>query len=79
MLPRSRRARKAEGEFERLMAELNLKQMVTPPADCARDIVGASKQARGASSWGNGAEDLFMLSRAEPDEYGSILKQKLGL
>jgi hypothetical protein len=59
--------------------EANKKQMITPPTDCARDIVAGLAAGKKRLLVGNGAKQLHLLSRLMPDGYGTVMKKKLGI
>lgn len=67
------------GDFERRMAEANLRQMITPPADCAREIVEGLIRGDNRLLVGNGARSLHWISRLFPNSYGSLIRRKLGI
>ncbi|MBR0834235.1 SDR family oxidoreductase [Bradyrhizobium manausense] len=70
---------RAEGNFERRVAEANLRQMTTPPADCAREIIAGLTAGKKRLLVGNGAKTLHLMSRLMPDGYGAVMKKKLGV
>jgi NAD(P)-dependent dehydrogenase (short-subunit alcohol dehydrogenase family) len=78
-IPKNTPTAQAEGEFERRVMEANKKQMITPPADCARDIVAGLAAGKKRLLVGNGAKQLHLLSRLMPDGYGTVMKRKLGI
>lgn len=67
------------GEFERQMAEVNHRQMITPPADCAREIVEGLIRGDRRLLVGNGARALHWISRLFPSSYGALMRRKLGI
>jgi NAD(P)-dependent dehydrogenase (short-subunit alcohol dehydrogenase family) len=78
-IPKNAQAAQVEGEFERRIMEANKKQRITPPADCARDIVAGLAAGKKRLLVGNGAKQLHLLSRLMPDGYGGVIKRKLGI
>jgi NAD(P)-dependent dehydrogenase (short-subunit alcohol dehydrogenase family) len=57
-IPKNTPKAQAEGEFERRVMEANKKQMITPPADCARDIVAglaAGQETPSGRQWSKAA------------------------
>ncbi|MBP7779981.1 MAG: SDR family oxidoreductase [Burkholderiaceae bacterium] len=70
---------KYAGEFERKMAEANLRQMTTTPADCAREIVDGLARGNNRLLVGNGAKALHWISRLFPNSYGALMRRKLGI
>jgi NAD(P)-dependent dehydrogenase (short-subunit alcohol dehydrogenase family) len=70
---------KFAGDLERRVAEGNLRQMTTAPADCARQIVEGLKRGDKRLLVGNGAKALHRISRLFPDSYVGILRKKLGI
>jgi len=78
-IPKNTPQAQVEGEFERRVVEANRKQMITPPADCARDIVAGLAAGKKRLLVGNGARQLHLLSRLMPDSYGAVMKKKLGV
>jgi NAD(P)-dependent dehydrogenase (short-subunit alcohol dehydrogenase family) len=67
------------GEYEHRLNAANLRQLVTPPEDCAREIIAGLKSGRNRLLVGSGAKPLFALSRLFPNSYGAIVKRKLGI
>ena len=78
-IPKNTPTAQAEGEFERRVMEANKKQMITPPAECARDIVAGLAAGKKRLLVGNGATQIHLLSRLMPDGYGAVMKKKLGI
>jgi len=70
---------KFAGDLERRVAEGNLRQMTTAPADCARQIVAGLKRGDKRLLVGNGAKTLHWISRLFPDSYVALLRRKLGV
>jgi len=69
---------KNAGDFERFMAEANVRMMSASPDDVAQQILAGLKRGDPRLLVGNGAEDLFKLALAAPDHYGEILRQQMG-
>jgi NAD(P)-dependent dehydrogenase (short-subunit alcohol dehydrogenase family) len=67
------------GDLERRMSEANLRQMTTPPADCAREIAEGLVRGKKRLLVGAGAKPLHWISRLFPDNYGTIVRRKLGV
>ena len=78
-IPKNTKKAEVEGEFERRIMEASKKQMITPPADCARDVVAGLAAGKKRLLVGNGARQLHLLSRLMPDGYGAVMKRKLGI
>lgn len=70
---------KFEGDFERRMKEANVRQMTTSPADCAREIVDGLVRGDNRLLVGNGARALHWISRLFPNNYGALMRKKLGI
>jgi NAD(P)-dependent dehydrogenase (short-subunit alcohol dehydrogenase family) len=70
---------KNEGEFERIMAAANSRQMTTPPEVCAEEIVTGLIKGDNRLLVGSGAKALFRLSRLFPNSYGKLMRKKLGI
>lgn len=68
-----------EGDFERSLKDANLRQMTTPPADCARQIVDGLVRGDNRLLVGNGARAISWISRLFPNTYGGIMRKKLGV
>jgi NAD(P)-dependent dehydrogenase (short-subunit alcohol dehydrogenase family) len=68
-----------EYELERAVAAGNFKQMTTPPADCAREIIAGLVRGDRRLLVGSGAKALFLLARLLPNSYGRIVRKKLGV
>lgn len=66
-----------EGELERRLAVANSAQMVTPPEVCAEEIVCGLIKGDVRLVVGNGAKEIFTLSRLFPNSYGKIMRKKL--
>jgi len=67
------------GAVEQTMALANARQMTTPPADCAEEIVAGLLAGSNRLLVGSGAKTLFRLSRLFPNSYGKIMRKKLGI
>ncbi|MGN5520084.1 SDR family oxidoreductase [Halopseudomonas sp. Lyrl_26] len=67
------------GEFEQRVAEANVRQMITPPDVCAREILAGLTRGDKRLLVGNGARALHRVSRLFPDSYGKLVRRKLGL
>jgi len=67
------------GDYERRLNDANLRQLTTPPEVCAREIVDGLKRGKPRLLVGNGAPQIFALSRLFPNRYGAIVKRKLGI
>lgn len=65
------------GEFEHQMAKANLDMMTTSPQEVAQQIVAGLKSGQPRLLVGNGAEDLYRLALAHPEDYGQILRAKM--
>ncbi len=70
---------KNEGEFERIMAAANSRQMTTLPEVCAEEIVTGLIKGDNRLLVGSGAKALFRLSRLFPNGYGKLMRKKLGI
>ena len=68
-----------EGEFERIMAAANSRQMTTAPEVCADEIVAGLIKGDNRLLVGSGAKALFRLSRLFPNSYGRMMRKKLGI
>lgn len=68
-----------ESALERKAAEANLKMMVTPPEDCAEEIVSGLIKGQPRLLVGSGAKALFRLSRLFPNSYGKMIRKKMGM
>jgi NAD(P)-dependent dehydrogenase (short-subunit alcohol dehydrogenase family) len=68
-----------EGEWERKLADANARQMTTPPADCAEEIIAGLIKGNNRLLVGSGAKALFRLSRVFPNSYGKLIRKKLGV
>jgi NAD(P)-dependent dehydrogenase (short-subunit alcohol dehydrogenase family) len=67
------------GDYERRVAEGNLRQMTTAPADCARQIVEGLKRGDKRLLVGNGAKALHWISRLFPNSDVALVRRKLGV
>lgn len=67
------------GERERQANDANLRQMTTSPEDCARQIVSGLIRGDKRLLVGNGAKTLHWISRLFPNNYGEIIRRKLGI
>lgn len=67
------------GDLERRLADANLRQMTTPPAACAQQIVTGLERGDRRLLVGNGARSLHWVSRLFPDTYGTLMRRKLGV
>lgn len=70
---------KFAGDYERRVAEGNLRQMTTAPADCARQIADGLERGDKRLLVGNGAKALQRISRLFPDRYVGLMRRKLGV
>ena len=70
---------KNDGALEREAAQANLKLMVTPPEDCAAEIVSGLINGQPRLLVGSGAKALFRLSRLFPNSYGKMIRKKMGV
>jgi NAD(P)-dependent dehydrogenase (short-subunit alcohol dehydrogenase family) len=68
-----------EGVLERNVADGNAKMMTTTPEECARQIVAGLIRGDKRLLVGNGARMLHWISRLLPDNYGQLVRRKLGL
>jgi NAD(P)-dependent dehydrogenase (short-subunit alcohol dehydrogenase family) len=68
-----------EGDFERVMATANSKQMTTTPEACAEEIVAGLIRGDNRLLVGSGAKALFRLARLFPNSYGKMMRKKLGI
>jgi NAD(P)-dependent dehydrogenase (short-subunit alcohol dehydrogenase family) len=76
-IPKNTIAAKFAGDFERRMSESNIRQMITHPNDCAREIVAGLMRGDKRLLVGNGAKALHLISRILPDSYDKLLRKKL--
>lgn len=76
-IPKNTFEAKFAGDFERRMSESNIRQMITPPNDCAREIVAGLIRGDKRLLVGNGAKALHRISRLMPDNYDKLLRKKL--
>ncbi|MGK5079171.1 SDR family NAD(P)-dependent oxidoreductase [Janthinobacterium sp. HLX7-2] len=68
-----------ESAVEERMKEANLRQMVTTPEECAREIVAGMIRGDKRLLVGSGARTLHRISRLFPDNYGALIRRKLGV
>lgn len=68
-----------ETEHERKLSEAFLGQMTTSPEDCAREIVAGLMRGDKRLLVGNGARAIHRLSRLFPNNYGEVMRRKLGI
>ncbi|RQR43659.1 SDR family NAD(P)-dependent oxidoreductase [Burkholderia sp. Bp9140] len=68
-----------ESEFERKLKAANVRQMTTTPEECAREIVAGLERGHKRLLVGNGATALHWISRLFPDNYGALVRRKLGV
>jgi NAD(P)-dependent dehydrogenase (short-subunit alcohol dehydrogenase family) len=76
-IPKNTIESKFAGDFERRMSEANIRQMITSPEDCAREIVDGLVKGDKRLLVGNGAKALHWISRLLPDSYGILIRKKL--
>jgi NAD(P)-dependent dehydrogenase (short-subunit alcohol dehydrogenase family) len=76
-IPKNTIESKFAGDFERRMSEANIRQMITSPEDCAREIVDGLVKGDKRLLVGNGAKTLHWISRLLPDNYGILIRKKL--
>lgn len=68
---------KHEGALERQIKEGTLKQMSTPPRDCAKQLVAGLQRGDKRLLVGAGAHAIHRISRLFPNSYGSIMRRTL--
>ncbi len=68
-----------ETDFERKLAAANERQMTTPPADCAQEIIDGLMRGDKRLLVGAGAKALFRIARLFPNSYGKLIRKKLGV
>lgn len=68
-----------ESAYARKVKEANLRQMTTSPAECAREILAGLRGGKPRLLVGNGAKQLFAISRLFPNGYGKLILKKLGV
>lgn len=66
------------GAAERELSALSDGMLITPPEDCARDILSGVRAGRPRILAGNRARTIWWLSRLFPDRYPSILRRLAG-
>lgn len=64
------------GEFEQAMHHSNVAMMTSTPAAVAKQIVSGLERGDPRLMVGNGAQELFQLALAHPNDYGEILRQQ---
>ena len=67
------------GNLERLVAKVSATLMTMTPEACADGIVAGLSSGRARITVGPGGRMLHLLSRVFPDNYGPILRKKMGL
>lgn len=72
-------AARNEGDYERRLAQAFNGQMTTSPGDCARQIVAGLSRGDRRLLVGNGARAIHRISRLFPDNYGALMRRKLGV
>lgn len=65
-------------EFERRIADLTAKQMITTPEECAQQIVRGLEKGKKRLLVGSSAKALHWLARLFPDSYGEKMRRKAG-
>jgi NAD(P)-dependent dehydrogenase (short-subunit alcohol dehydrogenase family) len=68
-----------ESDLARKAMAGNKRLMVTPPADCARQILDGLVSGKPRLLVGSGATTLHWISRLFPDSYGKMIRKKLGV
>lgn len=68
-----------EGDYERRLARAFNGQMTTSPEECARQIVSGLGRGDRRLVVGNGARAIHRISRLFPDNYGALMRRKLGV
>lgn len=76
-IPKNTIESKFAGDFERRMSKANIQQMITPPNECALEIISGLVRGDKRLLVGNGAKALHLLSRIMPDSYGTMIRRKL--
>jgi short-subunit dehydrogenase len=66
------------GAAERELAGLSDSMLITPPEDCARDILAGVRAGKARILTGNRARTIWWLSRIFPDSYPAILRRLAG-
>jgi NAD(P)-dependent dehydrogenase (short-subunit alcohol dehydrogenase family) len=66
------------GAAERELAGLSDSMLITPPEDCARDILAGVRAGKARILTGNRARTIWWLSRIFPDSYPTILRRLAG-
>ncbi|MCY1385076.1 hypothetical protein D9M69_734100 [compost metagenome] len=73
-IEKSGRRCKAAGATEEKFAALAEKMLLTPPADCAADIIQGLRKGSKRIITGNKSTTLFWMSRLFPNSYPALLK-----
>ncbi|MBV7569441.1 SDR family oxidoreductase [Pseudomonas sp. PDM27] len=73
-IERAGRRCKAAGEEEAKFARLADKMLLTPPADCAADIIHGMRHGSRRVITGNKSSTMFWLSRLFPNRYPTLLR-----
>ncbi|RQS24214.1 SDR family oxidoreductase [Burkholderia sp. Bp8989] len=68
-----------ESELERKLKAANVRQMTTTPEQCAHEIVMGLLRGEKRLLVGNGATALHWISRLFPNNYGALVRRKLGV
>lgn len=68
-----------ESDLERKLKMANVRQMTTTPQECARQIVAGLMRGDKRLLVGNGAKVLHWISRLFPNNYGTLVRRKLGV
>lgn len=68
-----------ESDYERKLKSATIGQMTTSPEQCAREIVAGLRRGNKRVLVGNGAKTLHWISRLFPDNYGALVRRKLGV
>jgi short-subunit dehydrogenase len=66
------------GEAERRLAGLSDAMLVTPPEDCASEILAGVRAGKARILTGNRSSTLWWMSRLFPDSYPAILRRLAG-
>ncbi len=76
-LEKAARRVKAAGAEEENFSELAVKTLLTPPEECAADIINGIRRGNKRIITGNKSTTMFWLGRLFPNAYPSLLKKLL--
>jgi short-subunit dehydrogenase len=66
---------KAAGAEEARFSELAAKNLVTPPEECAADIIKGIRKGNRRIITGNKSTSMFWMGRLFPNSYPTLLKK----